>query len=266
MVDLYYFLLYEPLFNALMFLYNYIPNLGVAIILLTVIIKLLLYLPSRSSIRSQKALQDIQPKLKALQEKYKNNREELGRQVMKFYKDNKVNPLSSCLPLLIQLPILIALYRVFFAVADTDPTTSILIGEQLEHLYEPLRAIYVDKAIDPGFLGFDLSQKGNYLFAIIAGAAQFWATRMIMAKKQPPNVPGTKDERMTAGLNKQMMYFMPIITVIFGIQFPAGLTLYWIASTLFQVGQQYWIFRSMPPADTEVIDKKGNVIKKGSAD
>ncbi len=256
--DIYNFILFEPLLNSLVFIYNYIPDLGIAIIILTLIIKLLLYLPSRSSIRSQKQLQETQPKLKAIQEKYKHDKEELGRQLMKFYKENKVNPFSSCLPLLIQLPILIALYRVFLAVAQTDPGTFILVDEQLQHLYEPLRNIFMNKPINPTFIGlFDLSQKGNYLFAILAGAAQFWQTRMLMAKK-PPQVPGAKDEGMTAGINKQMMYFMPIITVFFGIQFPAGLTLYWLASTLFTVAQQWYIFSKQDNAAPPVPQKSNN--------
>jgi len=242
-VDAFNLVLFEPLFNGLVFIYNYIPNLGAAIIILTIIIKLILYIPSRSSLASQKRLQQTQPQLKAIQEKYKNNKEELGRQLMKFYKENKVNPFSSCLPLLIQLPILIALYRAFLAVASTDPNTFILVDEQLQHLYEPLRNIFVSQPIDPNFLGvFDLSKSGNWLFAILAGAAQFWSSKMLMAKK-PPKVPGAKDEGMAAGINKQMLYFMPAITVFFGMQFPAGLTLYWLVSTLFQVGQQYYIFR-----------------------
>ncbi|MBU0964042.1 YidC/Oxa1 family membrane protein insertase [Patescibacteria group bacterium] len=242
MGDIYNLILFEPLLNGLVFIYRFIPDLGVAIILLTIVIKIILYIPSRSSIRSQKKLQETQPKLQEIQKKYKNDKEELGRQMMKFYKENKVNPFSSCLPLLIQLPILIALYRVFLAVAQTDPATHILIIDQLEHLYAPLRDIFTTQPIHPTFIGlFDLSQKGNYLFAILAGAAQFWQTKMLMAKR-PPKVPGAKDEGMTAGLNKQMTYFMPIITVFFGIQFPAGLTLYWLVSTLFSVAQQYYIF------------------------
>ncbi|MFA6099155.1 MAG: YidC/Oxa1 family membrane protein insertase [Patescibacteria group bacterium] len=252
--NIYNLVLFEPLFNGLVFIYNFIPDLGVAIIILTLIIKVILYFPSRSSIKSQKLLQQAQPKLKILQDKFKNNKEELGRQMMKFYKENKVNPFSSCLPLLIQLPILIALYRVFLVAAQTDATTHILVIDQLKHLYEPLRNIFTTKAINPTFLGiFDLSQSKNYLFAILAGAAQFWQTRMLQAK-MPPKLPGAKDESMTAGINKQMMYFMPIITVFFGIQFPAGLTLYWLVSTLFTVAQQYYIFKKEnDKKDKEVV-------------
>lgn len=241
--DIFNLILLDPLFNGLVFIYTYIPNLGVAIIILTILIKLLLYIPSRSSIRAQKILQETQPKLKEIQKKYKNDREELGRQTMKFYKENKVNPFSSCLPLLIQLPILIALYRAFLGVADTDPTTNILVAEQLAHLYTPMRDIFTTQAIDPTFLGFfDLSKTGNWVLALLAGAATFWQL-MMFTSQQPPKVPGAKDESMTAGLNKQMKYFMPIITVFFGVQFPAGLTLYWLVSTLFTVGQQSYILK-----------------------
>jgi len=241
--DIYNLILFEPIFNGLIFIYKYIPNLGVSIIILTLVIKLILYLPSLSSIKSQKRLQEVQPKLKAIQDKYKGNREELGRQVMKFYKENKVSPFSSCLPLLIQLPILIALYQAFLAVSQTDPATHVLVADRLQHLYEPLRNLFSTQSIDPNFLGiFDLSKKGNWLFAILAGAAQFWQSKMLISK-QPAKVPGAKDESMTAAMNKQMTYFMPLITVFFGFQFPAGLTLYWLVSTLFTALQQWFIFK-----------------------
>ena len=150
------------------------------------------------------------------------------------------------MPLLIQLPILIALYRAFLGVADTDPATNILVADQLSHLYAPLRDIFTTQAIDPTFLGFfDLSKSGNWVLALLAGAAAYWQLVML-ASTQPPKVPGSKDESMTAGLNKQMKYFMPIITVFFGVQFPAGLTLYWLVSTLFTVGQQSYILKKEP--------------------
>lgn len=257
--DIYNLVLFEPLFNALVFIYNYIPNLGVAIVILTLIIKFILYIPSRSSITSQKRLQETQPKLKALQEKYKDNKEELGRQLMKFYKDNKVNPFSSCLPLLLQLPILIALYRVFLAVAQTDPNTFILVEDQIQHLYEPMRAIFSSKAINPFIFGefalADLSKTGNFVLAVMAGAAQFWQSKMLMSKK-PPKVPGAKDESMMAGMNKQMMYFMPLITVFFAYQFPAGLALYWFVSTLFSALQQLYLFRNDKKPVVEVISNE----------
>ena len=106
---------YQPVVNLLVFLYNLVPghDLGITIILLTIVIKLILWPLSKQSIKSQKALQDIQPKVDEIKKKYAKDREAQGREMMKVYKENKVNPFSSCLPLLIQFPFLIAVYRVF---------------------------------------------------------------------------------------------------------------------------------------------------------
>lgn len=249
-------ILFQPIFNGVVFIYRYIPDLGTAIIILTIIIRFILYIPSRSSIRSQKILQDTQPKLKAIQDKYKDNKEELGKQLMKFYKENKVNPLSSCLPLLIQLPILIALYRAFLAVSQTDPSTHILVAKQLAYLYGPLKSVFTTLPINPISFGFiDLSHNHNIILALLAGASQFWQSKMLMAK-QPPKIPGAKDESIAAGVNKQMMYMMPLITVLFGYQFPAGLTIYWLVSTLFTVAQQFLVFRKHNQEKTQIVSVK----------
>lgn len=246
MKDFFYTALYEPLFNLLIWLYDVIPgqDLGIAIIVLTLIIKGLLFWPSLKGLRSQKALQDIQPKIEELKKKYADDKEELGKQIMAFYKDNKVNPFSSCLPLLIQLPILWALFKVFFGGLETDPTTGILMAEQLEHLYEPLRATYSVTPLDLSFLGFvDLAANKNIILALLAGGIQFLQSRMLMHKKTPLKSGGAKDESMAASINKQMMYMFPILTVVFGYQFPAGVTLYWLTSTLFTWVQQLIFLR-----------------------
>ncbi len=245
--------IFEPLFNALIAIYQVVPDLGVAIIILTVLIKAILILPSRSSIVAQKRLQEMQPKLQALQKKYKGNREELGRQTMKFYKENKVNPLSSCLPLLIQFPVLVGLYQVFLAVAKTDPTTGLLAADQVSHLYGQLASIYASKPIDQMFFGIaNLSATNNWVFAIIAGLAQFWQSKMLVAKK-PPKVEGAKDESMASAMSKQMTYMFPILIAYFTIRFPAGLGLYWIVSTLFKIPHQNSLFRNSPPTSAPTL-------------
>lgn len=244
MGNLFNIVLFEPFLNAIIFLYKYIGDLGAAIIILTIVIRLILYLPSRSSIHSQKALQDIQPKIQELQKKYKDNKEELGRQLMRFYKENKVNPLSSCLPLLIQLPILIGLYRAFMAVSGVDAQTGILAGDQLQHLYGPLRDIYTTTPINTSFLGiFSLSAKHNIVLAVLAAGFQFWQSKMMMSKKPVVKTEGSKDESITASMNKQMTYFFPLITGWFAYSFPAGLALYWVLTTILTILQQYYIFR-----------------------
>ncbi len=224
---------YQPILNLLVFLYDVVPgnDLGVAIILLTLIIKLALLPLSKKSIKSQKELQEIQPKVEELKKEYKDNKEEMGKQMMALYKDHKVNPFSSCLPLLIQLPFLIAVFQVFRK-GFSDETLSLVY---------PFIA-------NPGHInqlafGFvDLSVR-NIPLAVMAGAAQFWQTKMMMTKKPPIQSEGSKDENMMAMMNKQMLYMMPLLTVFIGFSLPGGLTFYWFLTTLFTVFQQLYIFK-----------------------
>lgn len=242
--------LYEPMFNLLIWLYHVIPlkDFGVSIILLTLLIKLVLFWPSLSGLKAQRKLQDTQPKIAELKEKYKDNKEELGRQLMAFYKTNKVNPLSSCLPLLLQLPILIALYQVFFGGLQTDPVTGILAADQIQHLYGWLQEVYAVTPINTHFLGFiDLAAKHNVYLAVLAGAAQFWQAKMLSVKKATVKAAGSKDEDLAAAMNKQMLYVLPVITVVFGYQFPAGVTLYWLATTGFTALQQLFFLKWYHP-------------------
>ncbi len=241
--------LYEPIFNALIYLYHVLPghDLGAAIVVLTLTIKLILFWPALSAIRAQKKLQETQPKIEAIRQKYKDNKEELGKQLMLFYKENKVNPFSSCLPLVIQLPILIALYQAFLHGLQINPTTHLLAADQLQHLYGWLGNIYTTTPINTSMFGLlDLAAKKNIVLAVLAGAAAFFQSKTMQAKRAVVKTPGAKDEDMAAALNKQMMYMLPIFTVVFGYQFPAGVTLYWLVSTLFSVAQQAFFLRSKP--------------------
>lgn len=223
---------YQPVLNLLIFLYNIVPfnDLGVAIILLTLIIKLLLLPLSRKSIKSQKELQDIQPKVEELKLKYKDNKEEMGKEMMALYKKHNVNPFSSCLPLIIQLPFLIAVFRVF-RVGFSDSTLSLIYSfiSNPGHINQ----------VAFGFL--DLSVR-NIPLAFLAGGAQFWQTKMMTTKKAPINTEGAKDENMMAMMNKQMMYMMPALTIFIGFSLPGGLTFYWFLTTLFTVFQQHYLF------------------------
>src|SRR3989344_3007312 len=162
-------ILFKPLFNLLVFLYNTIPgqDLGVAIIALTLIIKLVLYPLNRTSIVSQKAMQKIQPEIEELKEKYKNDRGKLGSVMLELYKREKVNPFSSCLPLLIQLPILIAVYQVFQSGLNSN-SFNLLYPFVANPGQMATRAF--------GFL--DLTKRSIPL-AILAGLAQYWQTKML---------------------------------------------------------------------------------------
>jgi YidC/Oxa1 family membrane protein insertase len=239
--------LYQPILNALLFVQRYLPghDMGLAIIIVTLLIKGLLYAPSLSAIRSSRQLQSLQPRLKALQEQYKNNREQLAQEQMKLYRESKVNPLSSCLGPLIQLPILIALYQVFLHGLRID-SHGLLAASQLQHVYGPLRDYFAHTPMNTMFLGWvNVAKTHNIILAVLAGAATFWQTSMIASPKEP-NTPGAQDEAMTSMINKQSKYLLPLVTVLFSYRFAAGLGLYWLTSTLFTVGQQYIFLRSHP--------------------
>ncbi len=224
---------YQPILNLVIFLYDIIPghDLGVTIIVLTILIKAVLLPLSKSSIKSQKALQDLQPKVEEVKKKYANNKEEMGKAMLELYKQQKVNPFSSCLPLIIQLPFLIAVFRVF---RNDFNTSSMNLIYPFIHRPETINHLAF------GFLNLSLNH--NIVLAVLAGAAQFWQAKMMMSKKPAIKAPESRDEDMAAIMNKQMMYMLPLMTAWFSYSFPAGLALYWFVTTLLSVAQQYYIF------------------------
>lgn len=237
--------IYEPILNALLFIQKILPghDVGIAIILVTLLIKGILYVPSLAAIRSSRQLQTLQPRLKEIQEKYKNDRETLAKEQMKLYKESKVNPLSSCLPVLIQLPILIGLYRVFFDGLKIG-ADGMLVDAQLSHVYHWLREYFTTTPLNTMFLNFvDITKNHNVILALLAGGSQFWQSRMLAAPKEP-KTPEARDEAMTSAMNRQMMYIFPVITLIFTYNLPAGLGLYWVTSTVFTIVQQYIFLRT----------------------
>jgi YidC/Oxa1 family membrane protein insertase len=225
-------LLYRPILNLLIFIYNIIPghDIGVAIIILTIIIKAILWPLSKKSIKAQREMQEIQPLMDEIKKKYKDKKEEMAKELMGLYKKHKINPLGSCLPLLIQFPFLIAVYRVFYD--GFKPET-------MEKLYS---FIANPGTVNPMFLNIIDMSKPFVILAILVGLVQFWQTKMMIHTPQP-KVPGAKDESMMSNMNKQMMYFMPIITVIIGFKLPSGLILYWMLTTLLTIAQQYIFFK-----------------------
>ena len=231
----------EPMYNLLVWIYTVLPfqDIGVAIILLTILIKAVLWPLTGKSLKGQKALQSLQPKMEALKKQYKDDKEKLAKEMMALYKTEKVNPASSCLPLLIQLPILIALYRV------------LLVGLNNGDTYRLYGFVTNPGAINELFLGFiDLAHPAIWL-AVLAGIAQYFQAKMLQARRPPKAIrekEGAKDEDMMATMNKSMLYFMPVITVVIGATFPGGLALYWLVVTLLSILQQYLVFKHEPKA------------------
>jgi len=186
---------------------------------------------SKQSIKSQKSLQELQPKIEEVKKKFANNKEAQGKAMMELYKQEKVNPFSSCLPLLIQLPFLWAVFRVF---------RDGLSGKSMDLIYgfisRPAQINYFSLGM------IDLS-KPNVTLAVLAGLAQFWQARMMITKRPEIKTNASKDEDMMAIMNKQMVYFMPVLTVFIGLTFPGGLALYWLVTTVLTALQQLYLFK-----------------------
>ncbi|KKW41509.1 MAG: Membrane protein insertase, YidC/Oxa1 family [Candidatus Magasanikbacteria bacterium GW2011_GWA2_56_11] len=242
MREIFQIVVYQPIFNAFVGLYDLIPDVGMVILLLTVIIKAVLYPLTSSSIRAQKSLSELQPKLEELKQKHKGNQQVLAQETMKLYKEHKVNPFGSCLPLLVQLPIFLALYWVL----QRGLTTVNFDG-----LYPFVPNPGNINTVTLGLV--DLKQT-NLILAVLAGLAQYWQAKMLTRKK-PPLAAGTaaKDETMAAIMNKQMLYLMPAMTVLIGAQLPGGLALYWLFSTALTALQQLVLFRQGRPDDKSGI-------------
>ena len=225
-MTLYTEILYRPLFNAVVFLYNVLPgnDFGLAIIALTAVIRILFFPLSIKTVRSQKELNQLNPKMQEIKQRLKGDSSAQSAEIMKLYKDHNVNPLAGCLPLLIQLPILIALYQAF--IAGLKP-------ENLSMLY----AFVVNPgAINEISFGFMNITSKIPLLAIIAGAAQFAQAWVSKAQNQGAGV----SKEMKA-LNSQMLYFFPVMIIIIGWNLPAGLVLYWITTTVFSILEQVYI-------------------------
>lgn len=226
MMTLYTEILYRPLFNAVVFLYNILPghDFGLAIIGLTTFIRILFFPLSIRTVRSQKALNLLSPKIQKIKQKFKDDKSAQSVETMKLYKENNINPLAGCLPLLIQLPILIGLYQAFMAG---------LKPESLNMLYNFVLNPGIISKISFGFINITSKMP---LLAIFAGAMQFIQAWTAKAQNQISN-----PNKEMAALNSQMLYFFPVMIIIIGWNLPAGLVLYWITTTIFSILEQLYI-------------------------
>lgn len=209
----------KPLSDLMVFVLNYFYDLtssyGISIILLTLVIKFILFPLMHTQTKSMGAMQAIQPKIKGLQEKYKSDPKKLNQEMAKLYKENKVNPAAGCLPLLIQLPFLFALFKVLQT-----------------YSYD------IDKA---GFLW--LSNLGNpdpyYILPVLVGV-----TTYLQQKLTPGANQGGQSQ-------KTMLMMMPLLIGFMSMRFPAGLSLYWAVSNLFTIVQTYLMVKKSPTAAKE---------------
>src|SRR3989344_18786 len=212
-------ILYRPLFNALVFLTNFVPghDMGVAIILLTAIVRIIIFPLTHRSLITQIKMKRLEPEINRIRSEYKNA-EEQGKKMMELYREHGVNPLSGCFLLLIQLPVLIALYRLFW--------NGILAGG-----VELYSFVVMPEAIKTVFLGLVDLGSSNWTLAALAGLSQF--LQMKLANPSLPQKGTNVREEMTRALAIQSLYVFPVLIFFISIRFPAALPLYWTASNVF---------------------------------
>jgi YidC/Oxa1 family membrane protein insertase len=197
----------KPLHNALAWLYKYIPNYGWCIILLLIVIKIIFFYPTQKSYQSMAAMRKLQPEQKRLQERFGDDRQRLGQEMMALYKKNKVNPLGGCLPILIQIPVFFALYKV------------LLMSIEMRHA---------------PFIGWieDLSVQDPYfILPLLMGASMYIQQKL---NPQPPDP-----------MQAKIMSFLPVLFTVMFLFFPAGLVLYWVVNNVLSIIQQRLVMRKM---------------------
>jgi YidC/Oxa1 family membrane protein insertase len=280
--------IFDPLLKALGFLlslfYALPPhNLGVAIILLTFTIMLVLYPLTAKQARSMIAMQMVQPEIKRIQAKYKNDRTKLNEEMMKFYQENKINPLAGCLPLVVQMPIFFALFRVLRNSYEYVPVSSKLYTFLCTNAAGTTVSVSQcgksPKLPNPTyFLGMNLSLTAP-------GQLTTWAKLLAFVLVAAVMLTGFMQSRQAAkrtpAINKQMAMVTKVLPVFFGfisLRFPAGLVLYFFVSNLWRLGQQEVIFRRFgtaanpkhkslqASAKTAVIDVDSRELDEGEAD
>ncbi|MGD9762174.1 MAG: membrane protein insertase YidC [Candidatus Binatia bacterium] len=210
-----------PLLQALRFLYKFTGNYGIAIILLTVIIKVLFYPLTKKSFESMREMQKLQPEMQKIRERLKDKPDEMNREIMELYRRHKVNPLGGCLPMLLQIPVFVGLYN------------ALLNAVELRHA--PFFG-WINDLSAPDRLG-DIQlpfipEPGVPVLTLIMGLSMLVQQWMTPSPADP--------------MQQRIMLIMPIIFTFMFVNFPSGLTLYWLVNNVLTIAQQYWIMRKQP--------------------
>ncbi len=250
--SLWFLIFYQPIYNALFFLISVVPwgDVGIAVILLTVIVKLILFPLAKKSIVSQVKLKSLEADIQKIKESGAS-KEEQAKKTFELYKINKVNPLSGCLIVIIQLPIIFALYKVFLQALNLDESS----------LYS---FVHFPEVINSHFLGLIDMHEKSLVLALIAGITQFFQMKLITppAKKTSGDAgkPSFKDE-LAKSMNMQMKYFLPVFITIVAYQVSSAAALYWATSNLFTIGQEMIVRRKMKEKNG-MLEVKATVLEK----
>lgn len=227
-------ILVHPMFNLLAILYAYVHDFGLAVILLTIVIRGLLWPLVTKQLHSQRALQELQPELQRIKTQAAGDRTLEGQLTMELYKEREINPFASFLPLLIQLPIFFALFIVLRDIVKP--------GEIAQIAYEPVKQLSAiadlisgKTAFHPTLFGLIDLTKASPILALLAGLAQFIQTKQITPKHQPSD--------SQARIMKSMMYMFPALTFFVGLSLPSALPLYWTTASLIAILQQYLVLQ-----------------------
>lgn len=236
--------IFRPLYNGLIFLFDTLPwiDAGVAVILFTCIVKLALFPLSRKAIITQARMKEIQPEMDALQKKYKDDKQALSIATFDLYKKKQVNPFSSILLILIQLPILLALYSIF--VRSGLPVVN------TELLYSFIQA----PIINMHFLGiFDIAGK-SLILSIIAAVAQYYQIKYAVGKTPEKKDNATFQEDFARSMSVQMKYIFPIMVLIISYTTSGVIALYWTISSLFTLAQEIYVKKNLIPSGQQTTN------------
>lgn len=241
-----------PLINALVFVYKILGflnvpfTLGISIILLTVLIRFLIYPLTNAQLKSAQKMQALKPHLDKIKEKHKNDKARQQQETMQLYKQHGINPAAGCLPLLIQMPLFIALYNVFLKIVNVDTMGG--MEEINKALYS--KSLYLEKTWDSRFFGISLAatpsnawQAAPVLLAVpvVTAILQFIQSKMMSPKVSSTPSDKNKGDDFQKAMQTQMVYFLPLMIGFFSFSFPIGLSLYWNTFTVFGIIQQYRI-------------------------
>jgi YidC/Oxa1 family membrane protein insertase len=229
-------LIYNPLYNGLILLAHTFPffDAGVLIILFTVIVKFLLYPLSKKAVRTQALMKQVEPELRAVKEKYKDDKQKQATETMRIYKEKNVNPFSSILLLFIQIPILFAIYKIFYSTGFSSINTDILYS-----------FVQVPGPISSSFLGLiDVTEK-SVVLAVIAAVSQYYQIKLSVPVSPKKTEGATFQDDLVHNMQTQMKYVFPVMILITSYTFASALAIYWITSNLFMIGQELYIRRQL---------------------
>lgn len=222
--------LYQPLLNGLVLIYNFLGHdLGLAVFLLTLLVKLALHPLSVKGMRQQKALSALEPKMKEVRQKYKDDKTQQSRALMELYQKEQISPLSGCLPMIIQLPIIIALYKVFSSGLDANVLSTSLYS-----------FVKNPGAISPMLFGLIALNNKVFVFilAILAALFQFWQLKISNPKKLTEKKTGFGQKDFAASMQKQSLFLFPAITFFVVWRVGAAVGLYWFFSVALSLAEQ----------------------------